>query len=295
MTRYTPLWEQQGSYAASVDRRLIAATFPTAYVIGCAVSVSSGMTVNVAPGSVVVPSSNSTGSLLCASDATEQVTLAAAPASGTNRYDLIICQARGNDLDGGANNDFLFTTVTGTAAASPAVPAVPNNATMLAQIYVPGGSASVTAGNITDTRWTTVPGQVVRTAASGGAGNASTAAEAVISICTTPPLYIPTATKLVTVTFSFRQSSGTGGEAAIVRIREGTTVAGLELMSVVSILANAGLQVGTGPGGTVRRTYAPGAGVKQWSATLQSVSANQVTLSNATAYPLTTEVIDAGG
>jgi hypothetical protein len=152
MTRYTPLWEQQGSYAASVDRRLLSALWPGAAVTGCAVTVSSGMTVNVAAGSVAVPTSNNTGSVLCSSDATEPVTLTAAPGAGTNRYDVIICQARGNDLDGGANNDFLFTMVTGTAAASPTVPATPNNAVALANIYVPGASASVTAGNITDVR-----------------------------------------------------------------------------------------------------------------------------------------------
>lgn len=154
MTRATPLWLQQGSYAAAVDRRLIAANWPTPAVTGCAVTTSSGMTVNVAAGSVVVVAANGTGSLLCYSDAVEPVTLAAAPGAGSNRYDVVICQARGNDLDGGANNDFLFTTVTGTAAASPTVPATPNNATALANIYIPGGSASVTAGNITDVRST---------------------------------------------------------------------------------------------------------------------------------------------
>lgn len=119
---------------------------------GCAVTVSSGMTVNVAAGQVAVPTQNNSGTTLCTSDATEQVTLAAAPGSGTNRYDLVVCQPRGQDLDGGANNDFIFTNVTGTAAATPAVPAVPPGAVALAQIYVPGGSASVTAGNITDRR-----------------------------------------------------------------------------------------------------------------------------------------------
>ena len=43
------------------------------------------MTVNVAAGQVAVPTQNNTGSTLCTSDAVEVVTLAAAPASGTNR------------------------------------------------------------------------------------------------------------------------------------------------------------------------------------------------------------------
>jgi hypothetical protein len=152
MTRYSPLWLQQGSYAAGVDRRLIGALYPSGGVSGCAVSAGTGMTCNVAPGSVSVPTANNTGSTLCVSDAVENVTLSAAPASGTNRYDVIVCQPRGNDLDGGANNDFIFTVVTGTAAATPSVPAVAAGQLALANVYVPGGSASVSAGNITDRR-----------------------------------------------------------------------------------------------------------------------------------------------
>ena len=109
------------------------------------------MVVNVAPGQVAVPSQNNTGTTLCSSDAVEGVTVAAA--SGSNpRIDVVICQPGGNVLDGGANNDFIFTTVQGTPAASPAVPAVPAGAAALAQILVPTGSASVSAGNITDVR-----------------------------------------------------------------------------------------------------------------------------------------------
>lgn len=154
MTRYAPQWLQTtpAGYAAAVDRRLIGALWPTAAATGCAVTVASAMTLNVAAGQVAVPTSNGTGSLLCSSDAVEQVTLAAAPASGLNRIDLVVCQARGNDVDGGSNNDFLFAAVTGTAAATPAAPAVPANAVALAQILVPGGSAQVTAANITDRR-----------------------------------------------------------------------------------------------------------------------------------------------
>jgi hypothetical protein len=154
MTRYAPQWLQSLTYPASVDRRLIGAVWPNPAVSGCAVSVASAMTVNVAPGQCAVPSANNTGSVLCTSDATETVTLTAAPGSGTNRIDLIVCQTRGNDLDGGANNDFLFTFVTGTPAATPVAPATPVGALVLAQVYVPGGSAAITAPNITDVRVT---------------------------------------------------------------------------------------------------------------------------------------------
>jgi len=152
MTRYTPLWEQQGSYAAALDRRLISALWPAGATTGCAVTPATAMTVNVAAGAVAVPTQNNTGATLCSSDAVEQVTLTAAPGSGTNRVDLVICRPRANDLDGGANNDFIFDYVTGTPAATPVAPAAPAGTLALAQIYVAGGSAAIAAGNITDVR-----------------------------------------------------------------------------------------------------------------------------------------------
>ena len=154
MTRQTPLWLQAGSYPAAYDRRLLGALWPTAAVQGCAVSASSAMNLNVAPGTVVAPTANNTGSVLCYSDAVEVVTATAAPASGQSRIDLVICQPRGNDLDGGANNDFVFLVVAGTAATtgSQVAPAVPAGAVALAQIAVAGGTASISAANITDRR-----------------------------------------------------------------------------------------------------------------------------------------------
>jgi len=160
MTRYTPLWEQAGSYAASQDRMLLRAIFAgnTAsnagdYINGMRVSVASGMTVNVAPGTAVVHVVSPVGSIVCVSDAVEQVTLAPAPPSGQSRWDGIIAQARGNDFDGGSNNDFVMTVVQGTPAASnPAFPAVPSQAALLAWVNVPGGAASLVAANITEAR-----------------------------------------------------------------------------------------------------------------------------------------------
>jgi hypothetical protein len=134
-----------------MDRRVLQALYPNPACSGCAVSAGSGMTVNVAAGQVAVPTANATGTLICTSDAVEPVALAAAP--GTNsRIDLVVCQARGNDLDGGANNDFIFAPVTGTVAASPVAPAVPANSVALAQIAVGTGVAAIVAGNITDAR-----------------------------------------------------------------------------------------------------------------------------------------------
>jgi len=152
MTRHAPLWLQSGSYAGSDDRGLPGALWPTARASGCAVSASSGMALNIDPGYVAVPTPNNTGTSLCRSDAVEVVTLDPAPAAGTNRIDLVVCHARGTDLDGGVNNDFVFEKVTGTGAASPVAPATPAGTVALANVYVGGGVAAIVAGNITDVR-----------------------------------------------------------------------------------------------------------------------------------------------
>jgi hypothetical protein len=152
MTRYVPLWLQSGSYAASVDRRLVGALWPSARVDGMAVTVASGTTVNVAVGNAAVPTPNNTGSSLCVSDAVEQVALPAAPAAGLNRIDVVIVRPRGTDLDGGVNNDWIFDYVTGAEAATAVVPATPAGTAALANVTRPGGQAAIVAGNIADVR-----------------------------------------------------------------------------------------------------------------------------------------------
>jgi hypothetical protein len=152
MTRFAPLWLQAQTYPASVDRRLMGALWPTARSTGAAASpgAAGGMNVDAAPGQVAVPAANGTGTVLCAWDAPETTALDPAPPSGSNRTDLVYIQARGNDLDGGTDNDFLLAHLTG--AIGGAVPAVPANAVALAQVAVTGGAAAVTAAMITDRR-----------------------------------------------------------------------------------------------------------------------------------------------
>jgi hypothetical protein len=152
MTRLTPLWLQAGTYPAAIDRRLSGALWPNPQCDGAAVTFSSGMTVNVDPGQIAVPTPNATGTCLCVSDAPEQVALAPAGATGSDRIDLVICQLRGTDLDNGANNDFIYTSVTGVASGTPVVPDVPPGAVVLAQVAIPGGSAAIDPANITDRR-----------------------------------------------------------------------------------------------------------------------------------------------
>jgi len=154
VTRYVPQWLQSGSYAASLDRRLIGALWPAPASSGCAVTaVGTGMDVHVDPGQVAVPSANNTGTVLCTSDAIETLTLAPAPPAGTDRVDLVVCHPRSADLGGTTEEDFIFAIVAGAEGAPPgAAPAVPAGTVALAQIHVAGGAASLAAGDITDRR-----------------------------------------------------------------------------------------------------------------------------------------------
>lgn len=176
MTRLAPQWIQNGTYPAGVDRRLIGALWPIGAVRGCAVSAGTGMQVQVAAGWVAVPTANNTGSTLCTADAAENVTISTAPASGLNRIDVVTCHPRGNDLDGGANDDWIYDVIVGAVAASPVAPAVPAGQVALAQVFVPGGAASIVAGNLTDLRvmsrqWNTAWGREGREVGVAGSGN----------------------------------------------------------------------------------------------------------------------------
>lgn len=181
MTRYTPLWVQQGNYAAQVDRGLINAIWPVqSYVSNMKPSPGGApMIVNVATGKAVV-FINIIGSVLCYSNALEAVVLTAAHAT-LDRIDLVVVQVRANDLDGGTNNDWVVQAVAGTPAASPVAPAVPAYAVAIAQVLIPAGfSALIPAANITDIRprrldqpWNTAWGEVAHvpaTAAHNGIG-----------------------------------------------------------------------------------------------------------------------------
>lgn len=285
MTRYAPQWLQQGSYAASVDRRLISALRPGLWVSGCAVSVASAMTVNVAAGQVVVPTANNTGSVLCSSDAVEPVTLTTAPGAGTNRYDVITCQARGNDLDGGANNDFVFTMVTGTAAASPTVPAVPNNAVALANVYVPGGSASVTAGNIADRRWLWTPGQVIsamtpRTTDFGFTGTGNSAPIGTVSC------YAPGGRRVrLECHFSGANSAQINDMSYIIFQESGANIKTCKMNYNANFQSN---------GGSAVLSLTPTAGAHTYTLLCAGGSAQNFNLQASPVSPLTFELIDAG-
>lgn len=154
MTRYAPLWQQAGTYPAQLDRGLLGALWPGGGGAGGWPSVvQNTMGVTIPPGWLAVPLQAGQGSALCRWDAAEVVTLTAAPPSGQQRWDLVVCQVRDTDLGGGPDNDFVFAAVTGVpAASSPAIPAVPANAAPVGQILITGGQANLNTAPFNDVR-----------------------------------------------------------------------------------------------------------------------------------------------
>lgn len=164
MTRYTPMYEQQGSYSAQLDRmfhgdilgQLAALMGSTGDLRVSDHTAGDNMSVDVQPGraTVVGTYTLNEGLYYIWSDAVETVPIAAAPGAGLERYDIVVAQVRNAFVDGGANTDFVFTTVQGTpaATASATAPSLGSNQLALAQVYVGGTVTSILSGNITDLR-----------------------------------------------------------------------------------------------------------------------------------------------
>lgn len=154
MTRFTPLWQQAGSYPANVDRALLAALWPVPAAVGAAAAaVTNTMNVSIPPGTIAVPLQSGQHTALCRWDAAEVVSSPAAPAAGMYRNDLVVCQVRDPALDSGVNNDFIFLVIPGTpAATAPPTPAVPANAAPVSVYQLTGGIANLNGVTISDAR-----------------------------------------------------------------------------------------------------------------------------------------------
>lgn len=112
---------------------LQAGSVGTGVISGCAVTVSTLLTLNVASGTVAVlgvPATVTSGTVVIGT------------ADATNpRFDLVV-----------ANSSGTKSVTAGTAAASPVFPAVPASSVCLAAVYVPALLTTVLSGDITDKR-----------------------------------------------------------------------------------------------------------------------------------------------
>jgi hypothetical protein len=160
-----PLWQDNAgtgvpsSYAANLDRMLIAAAFPYSGVLTSsdfAVSqrgAGADSSVDVTIGRAIIYQASSTDKAYSVNmtGATVNVPLPASPGSNS-RYDMIYLQVRDSTISGSVD-DFLLVAVSGTAAASPVEPAAPSGQSLLlARVTRTAGTPNVVNSAIQDRR-----------------------------------------------------------------------------------------------------------------------------------------------
>lgn len=167
-----PVFLQAGSHPAEDVRRFIGAAVRKPGIVDpddLAVTGKSGtpnMSVDVAGGRAFVAGTEGTyqGTYLLENRGTTNLVISAADGSNA-RYDLVVAKVEDSAYSG-ATDAWSLAVVTGTPSGSPAEPATPANAIVLARVTVGAGVTSITNANITDRRVSTATGG--RAAALGG-------------------------------------------------------------------------------------------------------------------------------
>lgn len=165
MTYEKPLWQDNAgtgvpaSYAAGLDRALIAAVHQSAGVYGATdlfVSqrgAGADSSVDVALGKAVIYEASTTerAYLIRLTGSVQNVPLPASPGSNS-RYDMIYAQVFDSTISGSVDN-WSLVAVSGTAAASPTEPAAPSGQSLLlARVTRTSGVATVLNAAIQDRR-----------------------------------------------------------------------------------------------------------------------------------------------
>jgi hypothetical protein len=121
------------------------------------VTASSGRTLAVSSGSVLLQGSTSQqGAYILVNSADDTVQLDTADTS-FGRKDAVIARVYDtSDGVSGNGNQWIIDKVTGNPAASPALPSLPTDSILLAEVAVAANASTITAGNITDRRVYTV-------------------------------------------------------------------------------------------------------------------------------------------
>jgi hypothetical protein len=161
-TYIAPIWLQSLTYPAASDRLLADTLYTTGGVVGSGALVvapraaGANMSVDVAAGTVVVAGTSvaGQGKYVGRLTAPVNVPLSAAPGAGLVRIDVICAKIYDATAAGGTRNELTVEEpLVGTAVASnPVAPTLPVSSEALAQITVAAGTASITAGLISDRR-----------------------------------------------------------------------------------------------------------------------------------------------
>lgn len=159
--RNPSLWLQQRTdHTAENDRALLMSAFggregvsgPTDLAVSQR-GAGANMSVDVAAGRAVIlgdDSATTQGMYHVWNDAVKNLTIAASDPTNP-RKDIVIARVK-DAFYSGATNAWELAVVTGTPAASPAEPALPNNAIKLAVVSVAASATSITNANIADSR-----------------------------------------------------------------------------------------------------------------------------------------------
>lgn len=159
MTFEKPLWMQNNTYPARLDRGLFAQLWDEGVMDLTALKVTqraagANFTVDVSIGDAVVTGDDQTdqGNYLVKATAVENATITAAPGSNS-RYDIVCLRINDPNAGGNTGDTASIVVTAGTVSASPTVPATPASSLLLAIIGpITSATSSITNAIITDSR-----------------------------------------------------------------------------------------------------------------------------------------------
>lgn len=157
-----PIWLQNLSYSAQLDRMLIQALVGqegifTPLSMKVTPNSPADMSVDIASGNAFVQGDDTVnqGMYYVSSSGTETTSTIAAPSSGNHRYDTVCLAVQDPDASGPAGDNAVINVLTGTAVSTGSTrtpPTVPDTHLPLADIALTAGQSTITSSDITDRR-----------------------------------------------------------------------------------------------------------------------------------------------
>ena len=153
-----PLFQQNREYSARVTRQFLDLIGTEGVVEADGFEVTerqagAAMAVEVKPGRAFITGDDQAfqGNYLVANEAVVELPVEGADPADA-RIDRVVLQVRDPNAGGPAGDDVVFTILTGTPAAVPVAPTLPDTAISLATIEVEAAVSSIFDADITDTR-----------------------------------------------------------------------------------------------------------------------------------------------
>lgn len=155
MSFLVPLWMQNGTYPARLDRQLVRESFGEREMVFVGLVVQqrgagANVSIDVTAGRCTVQGDDQTdqGMYHIVNDATVNTAMPAVPGA-TKRIDGIDLRINDPQAGGPAGNNATIVVTQGAVSATPAAPAVPTSAIRLASVLRTAGDSAVTTAMIT--------------------------------------------------------------------------------------------------------------------------------------------------